>query len=343
MTGAERAGDARMAGPAAAAPETSPEDPAAVWVEGLFKTYRGPRGAAVEAAVDVSFTVRQGEIFGFLGPNGAGKTTILEIIEGLREPTAGHTYILGRETRRDRRLVQEMIGVQLQSSSYFDYLKLEEILDLFGSFYQEALPSMDLLEAVGLTDKRQSMVRTLSGGQSQRFSIIAALVNDPLVVFLDEPTAGLDPQSRRDLWGMIRQIRDDHGKTIVLTTHYMEEANALCDRVLVIDHGRVQALDTPQNLISQHTERTIVRFFLDTPLTEQLRALPGVTDVSVLSADDDEYVLRVSAPEEALTALLALVRQKGVSLRGLQVQPATLEDVFLSLTGRSLKELKLQG
>lgn len=201
------------------------------------------------------------------------------------------------------------------------------------------MPPRQLLAAIGLTDKRGSLVRTLSGGQARRFSIVAALVNDPLVVFLDEPTAGLDPQARRNLWEMIRQIRAEHAKTVLLSTHYMEEASALCDRVLVMDYGRVQALGTPQELVDQHAEGTHIRFSLDRPPTASLHELPGVLAVErAPGGQTNGYRLRVSAPEPCLTALIALAQREGVALGGLEVKPATLEDAFLSLTGRSLRD-----
>lgn len=312
---------------------------AAVRVERVSKRYRGPRRRAVEAVVDVSFAVDPGEIYGILGPNGAGKTTTLEIIEGLRAPTAGETYVYGYETRRDRRRTQEIIGVQLQASSYFDHLTLGEILELFGSFYRTRVPAGQLLDAIGLAGKRRSRMRTLSGGQARRFSIVAALVNDPAVVFLDEPTAGLDPQSRRSLWDMIRQIRDERQKTVLLSTHYLEEASALCDRVLVMDHGRVRALGTPQELVDQHSDGASIRFTVDRPPVASLHELPGVRDVESASGGGfPGYRLRVRAPEQCLTALFALARREGLALRGLEVTPATLEDAFLSLTGRSLRD-----
>ena len=314
-------------------------DVPAVRVAGLSKRYRGRRGSGVDAVVDVSFTVDRGEIFGLLGPNGAGKTTTLEIIEGLRTPTAGQTYVCGYQTRRDRRQTQQLIGVQLQASSYFHHLTLAEILDLFGSFYRIRLPAGELLDAIGLADKRDALVRTLSGGQARRFSIVAAVVNDPAVVFLDEPTAGLDPQSRRNVWEMIGRIRDERAKTVLLSTHYLEEASALCDRVLVMDHGRVRALGTPQQLVDQHAGGTLIRFSADRPLTDALAALPGVQEVKPApDGQPDGYRLRVGPPEQCLTALFALADREGVRLHGLEVRPATLEDAFLGLTGRSLRD-----
>jgi ABC-2 type transport system ATP-binding protein len=201
------------------------------------------------AAVDgVSFEVFEGEVFGILGPNGAGKTTTLEMIEGMRPVDEGTATIDGVDVRRDPREVKRRIGIQLQASSFFDELTLTELLELFGRLYEHDADSAALLAEVELGEKAASQVRTLSGGQKQRFSIATALVNDPRVLFLDEPTTGLDPQARRHLWGLIREIRD-RGHTVVLTTHYMEEAEELCDRVAIMDQGRIVALDRPQALI----------------------------------------------------------------------------------------------
>ncbi len=202
-------------------------------------------------AVDgVSFDVAEGEVFGILGPNGAGKTTTLEMIEGMRPIDEGSAVIDGVDVRREPREVKRRIGIQLQASAFFDELTLVELLDLFGRLYGHAVDPMALLAEVELTEKAKSQVRTLSGGQKQRFSIASALVNQPRVLFLDEPTTGLDPQARRHLWALVRTLRE-RGHTVVLTTHYMEEAEELCDRVAIMDGGRIIALDTPQVLIDQ--------------------------------------------------------------------------------------------
>ncbi len=201
------------------------------------------------AVDDVTFDVHRKEIFGILGPNGAGKTSTLEMIETLREIDDGEVRLNGLDVRKTPRQVKKVIGVQLQSSSFFDKLTLEELLVLFGEMYGRSIDPIALLSEVDLEDKVQSDVRSLSGGQKQRFSIASALVNDPLVLFLDEPTTGLDPQARRHLWEVIKRIRND-GKTVVLTTHYMEEAEELCDRVAIMDGGRIVALDKPQALIA---------------------------------------------------------------------------------------------
>ena len=226
-------------------PGAAPEDrakamksPDVIVVEGLTKRY-----GDLTAVNDVSFTARRGEILGIVGPNGAGKTTTLECIEGLRTPTSGRIQVLGMSAGSTG--VKERIGVQLQANSYFDHLTLTETLELFGRFYKRKLSPAHLLARVNLGDRARTTVRKLSGGQQQRFSLAATLVNDPDVVILDEPSSGLDPQARRDLWDLARDINAD-GRTILLTTHYMEEAEHLCDRVAVMDHGRIVALDSPR-------------------------------------------------------------------------------------------------
>ena len=223
-----------------------PGDPARpiVLAHDLYKRY-----GALQAVDGVSFEIAEGEVFGILGPNGAGKTTTLEMIEGMRTIDSGSAVVDGIDVSHDPRGVKARIGIQLQASSFFDELNLIELLELFGHLYGRKVDAMELLADVELTEKARSQVRTLSGGQKQRFSIAAALVNDPRVLFLDEPTTGLDPQARRHLWGLVRQIRD-RGHTVVLTTHYMEEAEELCDRVAIMDRGHIVALDAPMGLIN---------------------------------------------------------------------------------------------
>ena len=232
-----------MTAPSPLPPRDSAAGAAIISVRDLRKRY-----GQLTAVDGVSFDVAEGEVFGILGPNGAGKTTTLEMIEGMRPIDEGSATIDGVDVRRDSREVKRRIGIQLQSSAFFDELTLVELLDLFGQLYGRDVDPMKLLEMIELTDKAKSQVRTLSGGQKQRFSIASALVNDPRVLFLDEPTTGLDPQARRHMWGVIRRIREE-GRTVVLTTHYMEEAEELCDRVAIMDGGRIIALDTPQALV----------------------------------------------------------------------------------------------
>ena len=224
-------------------------------------------------AVDgVSFEVAEGEVFGILGPNGAGKTTTLEMIEGMRPIDEGSAIIDGVDVRKDPREVKRRIGIQLQASAFFDELTLVELLDLFGRLYGRAVDPMALLADVELTEKARSQVRTLSGGQKQRFSIASALVNQPRVLFLDEPTTGLDPQARRHLWALVRTLRE-RGHTVVLTTHYMEEAEELCERVAIMDGGRIIALDTPQGLVDQLLGRGFTK--------ERVERLANLEDVFI--------------------------------------------------------------
>jgi ABC-2 type transport system ATP-binding protein len=318
----------------------------AVEVRDLVKVYPRPGGGSLRALDGITFQVHAGEFFGFLGPNGAGKTTALEIIEGIRKPTSGEVRVLGIDPRRDLDRVKRMIGVQLQAASYFSLLSIEEILELFGSFYPKRRSPADLLGTVGLIDKRKAYVRQLSGGQQRRFSVAAALVNDPQVVFLDEPTTGLDPQMRHSVWELLRRLNRDEGKTIVMTTHYMEEAELLADRVAIIDRGRISAIDAPRDLIAELDGMGHIEFATSRPLdTSQLAGLTGVT-AAIAKADGGPpgalgpaiYELAVTEPRTAVTALLNWSEDRGVEVRGLEVVPGTLEDVFLDLTGRELRE-----
>ena len=311
----------------------------AVVVEDLVKSFKAPGGGTLTAVDGVSFDVKRGEVFGFLGPNGAGKTTTLEIIEGLQSPTSGRTSVLGLDSVRDRSRMKERIGVQLQAGAYFDFLTLEEILDLFGSFYPRRVEPTLLLEKVGLLEKRKALVKELSGGQAQRFSIVAAMVNDPDVVFLDEPTTGLDPQARRNLWDFVTYINTEERKTVVLTTHYMEEAELLCDRVAIIDQGKIRALDSPLGLIHELPVAYRILFAThDDVNADELRGLPGVADVTVSMNGGFGYELRVARAQVTLPAFVTWAERRGVEVDDVRVLPATLEDVFLSLTGRSLRE-----
>ena len=301
----------------------------AIRVENLVKKF-----GSLVAVDDVSFSVEQGEIFGILGPNGAGKTTTLEIIEGLQQPSGGRTSVLGMDSQKESLAVKERIGVQLQASAYFEYLTLIEILDLFGRFYSKRISSRELLERVGLLDKAKSTISKLSGGQRQRFAIAATLINDPEVVFLDEPTAGLDPQARRNLWEFIQAIHRD-GCTVVLTTHYMEEAQFLCRRVAIMDQANIVAMDTPANLIHSLPVPYEIRFTASDALEQRdLEKLDGAQSVH----RDENGLWRLASSDAARTvgALMSLC-QNG-ELTHLEVAPANLEDVFLSITGRQLRD-----
>jgi ABC-2 type transport system ATP-binding protein len=249
-----------------AAPRIVPTRPIVV-VHDLRKRY-----GTLQAVDGVSFEITEGEVFGILGPNGAGKTTTLEMIEGMRTIDSGTAVVDGIDVKADPRGVKARIGIQLQASSFFDELNLIELLELFGHLYGRRVDANELLADVELTEKARSQVRTLSGGQKQRFSIAAALVNDPRVLFLDEPTTGLDPQARRHLWGLVRQIRD-RGHTVVLTTHYLEEAEELCDRVAIMDGGRIVALDMPLALIDALLARGFTK--------ERVERLASLEDVFI--------------------------------------------------------------
>lgn len=283
----------------------------------------------VRAVNGVSFAVRQGEFFGILGPNGAGKTTTLEVCEGLREPDSGSVRLLGGSPwPRDFALLPR-IGVQLQASAFFDKLTAREQLETFGALYgMPAERATEMLELVGLTEKAEVLDNKLSGGQRQRLSIACALVHDPDIVFLDEPTAGLDPQSRRNLWDVLRQIKA-RGKTIVYTTHYLDEAEILCDRVAIMDHGRILALDTPAALVRDLDAATHVSLAPGSLSADEARGLPGVEDVGT---DEVSLTITTRTPAPVLTALA-----ERRALDGLQVRTATLEDVFLELTGREYR------
>jgi ABC-2 type transport system ATP-binding protein len=289
-------------------------DSAAISVRGLTKRY------GQHVAVDgVSFDVRPGEAFGILGPNGAGKTTTLEMVEGLRRPDAGEIEVLGQPVWPNPLRVQRRIGVQLQSTSLFDRLSAFELLELFARFYDRsdaAERAGEALRLVGLEGKATAYAAHLSGGQQQRLAIALALVHDPEVVFLDEPTTGLDPQARRNLWEVIRAINADQGKTVVLTTHYLEEAEQLCERVAIMDEARIVALDTPAGLIAS----------LD-------------ADVRVSYVDEDgEHVMYARDAQATVLEVLEAARARGRAIEGLTVKGPNLEDVFLHLTGHEFKE-----
>ncbi|MFH0952073.1 MAG: ABC transporter ATP-binding protein [Patescibacteria group bacterium] len=287
-------------------------------------------------AVDnISFTVEDGETFGILGPNGAGKTTTLEIIEGLKAITSGGVTLDGHDVQRETRKVKSLIGVQLQKSDFFEHLKLTELLDVFASLYGRRVNAKEILNKVELTDKIKSEVKQLSGGQKQRFSIAAALVNDPKVLFLDEPTTGLDPQARRHLWDLVESI-NRQGKTIILTTHYMEEAEVLCDRVAIMDNAKIIALDTTLNLLANSGIGSTLTFNTKKPCPlEHFRSLPGV-----IEASDEDHSIRLLSkrPDITIPALYTHGEKCAAEIINLQLRQATMEDVFLKLTGRSLRE-----
>ena len=290
----------------------------------------------LKAVDDISFETKKGEIFGILGPNGAGKTTTLEVLEGLKKQSAGNVRVLGLDVKTQIKAIKQRIGVQLQSTAFFDFLTCEETLNLFGSFYKESKPSRELLDEVTLSPKAKTYVNNLSGGQKQRLSIALALVNKPELIFLDEPTTGLDPQARRKLWDLIVSIRKT-GKTIVLTTHYMEEAEFLCDRVAIMDEAKIKDVDTPRGLIRKLEGENKVEFGSDKKL--DLKNLEEAT--ASLTADyveGDIYSLRTKDSHKTMNLLLDYAKNNKIELNNLHVSRATLEDVFLSYTGKSLRE-----
>ncbi|HEU5011476.1 MAG TPA: ABC transporter ATP-binding protein [Roseiflexaceae bacterium] len=301
-----------------------------IQVENLVKYYPG-----VKAVDGVSFSVAGGEIFGLLGPNGAGKTTTTEIIEGLRQPDSGTVRVLGQDMHHHADAVKQRIGVQLQTTALYQKLTVREIVALFGSFFDHALPPDEAIALVDLQEKAGTRSKQLSGGQRQRLAVAIALVNDPEVIFLDEPTTGLDPQARRRMWEVIENLRA-RGRTIFLTTHAMEEAERLCDRVAIMDHGTIIALGSPQELIDQHFTATAITF--PTPVSiaqDELRALPCVERVGV---EQGTITLYSSGVAQTIAALSRIAAMRNEGLNGLTVQQATLEDVFLKLTGRRIRE-----
>lgn len=279
---------------------------------------------------DVSFTVEEGEIFGIIGPNGAGKTTTVESIAGLRTPDSGSISVLGLDPRKNRAEVRERLGVQLQESSFQDAIKVAEALELYSSFYRNPADWRELMELLGLTEKRDVQYRALSGGQKQRLSIALALVGNPQIAILDELTTGLDPQARRDTWRLIERVRDT-GVTILLVTHFMDEAERLCDRIAVIDSGRVAAVDSPAGLIAQASEVQQVRFRVSRPLDRTaLTELPGVTDVEVT---EDQW--RVTGGGQLLSSVAGALARAEVVAEELRVDHRTLDDAFVAFTGRA--------
>ena len=303
-----------------------------VQVEGLRKTY----GATV-AVDDVSFEVREGEICGMVGPNGAGKTTTIECLEGLRKPDAGVVRVLGVDPQRDGQTLRLRTGMQLQQSNLPDRMKVWEALDLYASFYPKAADWKELLAQLGLEEKRNTPFAKLSGGQKQRLFIALALLPDPQLVFLDELTTGLDPQARHAIWDLVRDVRSK-GKTVLLTTHFMEEAERLCDRVAILDHGRVVALDTPAALIRNLGVEERVVFSVDGGLPAGFeKALSSAARVEVQG--ERVVVHGTNGRKVALVSeVVSLLGTQGVTFRDLRTEQPNLEDVFLSLTGREMRE-----
>ncbi|HEY7133036.1 MAG TPA: ABC transporter ATP-binding protein [Candidatus Limnocylindrales bacterium] len=299
-------------------------------VEGLQKTYGETR------AVDgVSFEVRAGSIFGLLGPNGAGKTTTVEVLEGLRQPDAGEVRVLGIDPVRNADDLRARIGVSLQTAALYPKLTVEELLALFRGFYPSGRAPADLIELMDLGEKRTTRTQNLSGGQRQRLSVALALVNDPELVFLDEPTTGMDPAARRALWDVIEGLRTA-GHTVLLTTHYLEEAEVLCDRVAIMDHGKILEEGTVEELVSRRFRERAVRFdAIDGLGDSQLQAMPGVTSVK---REEGEVLVYTGDVAATIGGILAAAESLGVEPSNLGIRRATLEDVFLDLTGRALRD-----
>jgi ABC-2 type transport system ATP-binding protein len=308
---------------------------AAILIEGLVKRF-----GALAAVDGLDLDVRRGECFGLLGPNGAGKTTTIEILEGLTDPTSGRVEVLGRTWARQPEELRARIGVALQETKLFDRLTVEETLQTFATFYDgRTVPVDTLLGEMQLEEKRGTWVMKLSGGQRQRLAVALGLVGDPEVLFLDEPTTGLDPQSRRALWDTIAALRA-RGKTVVLTTHYMDEAERLCDRIAIVDHGKRIALGTPAELIDRIGGAHLVELTTDPPLPpEALADVRGVrTARAVGEGPTSSLALSIDEPHVALPALLARLAERRAQPTRLVSRTATLDDVFLTLTGRSLRE-----
>jgi ABC-2 type transport system ATP-binding protein len=298
-------------------------------VSGLAKTYK-----TTKAIAGTSFFVEKGEIFGILGPNGAGKTTTLEIIEGLKQQTGGKVEVLGLDNLENPEGIKKRIGVQLQSSEYLPYLTLGELLDLFASFYGQKANKKELLGLVDLVDKQNELVKNLSGGQKQRFTIATSLVNKPEILFLDEPTTGLDPAARHSLWDLVKKINAT-GITVVLTTHYMEEAEFLCHRVAIMDQGKILEIDEPQKLIQNLSHTTQVSFFTAEPIDENLfKNLPEVTKAY---SEHPKTILEIKSLDH-LSLIIEKLKQHHINFSGFTVKTATLEDVYLKLTGKEFQE-----
>ncbi len=301
-----------------------------IQVQQLVKKY-----GAFTAVNGISFEVQKGETFGILGPNGAGKTTTLEMIEGLKNITSGTVLVDGKDVTKEANAVKSVIGVQLQASSFFEGLNLKELITTFAAMYDKTVDPMKLLTEVQLQDKADNQVKELSGGQKQRLSIAVGLVNDPKVLFLDEPTTGLDPQARRNLWDLVQQIKK-RGTTVVLTTHYMDEAEVLCDRIAVMDNAKIVALDTVDKLLRNTGVNPTVQFKSETPIDHAL--LEQLVGVQHVTHDNGTFFLTTTNPQTTLDGLFTLGRTNNIAIDELTLKRATLEDVFLKLTGHALRD-----
>lgn len=310
--------------------------PAAIRCQQLLKTYPGK--PPVEAVRGIDFEVQVGECYGVLGPNGAGKTTTIEILEGLLAATSGQAEVLGMHWGKDSNAIRERIGVSLQETELSDRLSVGETLNLFRSFYASGIEPAEAMRRVSLESKEKAWIKTLSGGQKQRLAVATALVGDPELIFLDEPTTGLDPSSRRQLWEIIENFKQQ-GKTVLLTTHYMEEAERLCDRVAIFDAGKIIAEGTPSQLIRSIGAEHVIEFSIDRDHDSfdesMIQSIPTVDQVD---KNESEFHLTVGQPHIVLPELIRGLASQGVALSSLTTRHASLEDVFVSLTGRHLVE-----
>jgi ABC-2 type transport system ATP-binding protein len=291
------------------------------------------------AVAGLDLEVARAECFGLLGPNGAGKTTTLEVLEGLKTPDAGEVEVLGERWRGDGLALRTRLGIQLQETKFPDKLRVKEVLGLFRSFYPRGLSVAEALTLVDIQEKADAQVRALSGGQKQRLSLACALVGDPELLFLDEPTTGLDPQSRRQIWDIVEALKA-RGRTLLLTTHYMEEAERLCDRVAIVDHGKVIALGTPRELVASLGAKHVVEFSIEASADGSLDddALGKLPSVERVAREEGRWRLTVREVHRSVPALLALLAERGAEPTHLTTHHATLEDVFMTLTGRSLRD-----
>jgi ABC-2 type transport system ATP-binding protein len=309
-----------------------PHQGIALQVHNLRKAYKD-----VVAVDGLDLEVRSGECFGLLGPNGAGKTTTVEICEGLNTPDSGEVLVLGRRWGRDDRELRQRLGISLQETQFSEKLTVEETVQLFRSFYERGPEANAVIAMVQLQDKASARVGNLSGGQKQRLALACALVGDPELLFLDEPTTGLDPQSRRQLWELIERFKSD-GRGILLTTHYMDEAERLCDRVAIVDHGKMIALGTPSELIARLKAEHVLEFALADSSSIDEASLRSIDGVFAAERRNGTYRLQVSELHRVMPSLLRELRRQGAQLAELRTHSSTLEDVFVSLTGRRLRD-----
>src|SRR5271165_4076739 len=308
--------------------------PTAIQCRDLRKTYDGK----VEAVRGLNLAIEAGECFGLLGPNGAGKTTTIEILEGLLAPTSGQVSIFGHSWHENEREMREWLGISLQETRLSEKLSVRETIELFASFYRVPRSTDEVLEQLQLTEKSDSWVGKLSGGQRQRLAVATALVCNPRILFLDEPTTGLDPQSRRQLWDIIRAFQRDGG-TVLLTTHYMDEAERLCDRLAIVDHGQIIAEGSPSDLIARLGGHHVVEFSVGGNYDgASLQAWRGLPSVESVREDEGMFALNVKQPHLTIPALLEAIDRQGSELQHLTTRQASLEDVFVRLTGRHLRE-----